>query len=180
MGTVPTVHTWANGDKPNFRDMNSYLEDPFNFLMNPPMVRLRKTTVQAVPHNTFTAVSWDYVEVETVNFWDSANPTKLTPSVPGYYIGSFGWSFVGNATSYRAGQVIKNSSGTVKTMVVHQDAYTNATYTEVSRGNVFFEQFNGTTDYITIELFQVSGGSLNIETSIIDRQPDVTLRWFAP
>lgn len=177
---VPTVHTWANNEKPNFRDMNTYLEDPFFFLMNPPMVRLRKTTAQSIPNTTSTALIWDYVEVETVNFWDSTSPTRITPSVPGWYVGSFGFSFANNATGVRAGSIIKNGLGaTERVLTVSHDAYTDGGITVVSRGNVFMEQFNGTTDYITVEVQQTSGGALGLLNDVIERQPDIVLRWFA-
>jgi hypothetical protein len=176
---VPSIHTWSNHEKPNFRDMNDYLEDPFNFLMNPPMVRLRKTTSQSIPNTTSTALIWDYVEVETVNFWDSTNPTKLTPSVPGWYVGTAGFSFNSNATGVRAMNVIKNGSVTERVLTVSHDAYTNGGITVVSRGNIFLESFNGTTDYITVEVQQTSGGALSIIADVVERQPDVTLRWLA-
>jgi hypothetical protein len=179
MGSVPTIHTWMNGEYPNFRDMNAYLEDPFNFLLNPPMVRLRKTQTQSIPNNVSTALSWDYVEVETVNFWDASQPTRLSPSVPGWYVGSFGFSFANNATGIRAGSVIKNGSTTERVLTVSHDAYTNSGITVVSRGNVFLEQFNGTTDYVTVEVQQTSGGALSVITDVVERQPDFTLRWLA-
>jgi hypothetical protein len=179
MASVPVVHTWDNHEKPNFRDMNDYLEDPFTFLMNPPMVRLRKTTAQSIPNTTSTALIWDYVEVETVNFWDASDPTKIKPSVPGWYIGTFGFSFANNATGVRAGSVIKNGSTTERVLTVSHDAYTDSNITVVSRGNVFIESFNGTSDYITVEVQQTSGGALSLLNDIIERQPDVVLRWLA-
>ncbi len=176
---IPTIHTWVNNEKPDFRLMNQYLEEPFNFLMNPPMVRLRKTTTQSIPNNVFTPLNWDFVEVETVNFWDSTNPSRITPSVPGYYVGTYGYSFTANVTGNRSTRVLKNGVTTYRVFSNNQDAYTNAAYTQVSRGNVFFEAFNGTTDYITAEVFQNSGGSLSVITDVIERQPDLVLRWFA-
>jgi hypothetical protein len=176
---VPTIHGWKNGERPNFRDMNNYLENPLSFLLNPPMVRLRKTTAQSIPNTTSTALIWDYVEVETVNFWDATAPTKLTPSVPGWYIGTAGFSFANNATGIRAMNVIKNGSVTERVITVSHDAYTDSGITVVSRGNIFFESFNGTTDYITIEVQQTSGGALSLLNDVIERQPDVSLRWLS-
>lgn len=179
MEPIPTVHTWVNGERPNFRDMNNYLENPFTFLMNPPMVRLRKTATQSIPNSTITALIWDYVEVETNNFWDASQPTRISPEVPGWYVGTFGFSFNANATGIRAGSVIKNGSATDRVLTVSHDAYTNAGLTVVSRGNVFVESFNGIGDYVTVEVQQTSGGALSVITDIVERQPDFTLRWLA-
>jgi hypothetical protein len=158
--------------------MNNYLESPLSFLLNPPMVRLRKTTTQSIPNTTSTALIWDFVEVETVNMWDATQPTRITPSVPGWYIGTAGFSFTNNATGIRAMNVIKNGSTTERVITVSHDAYTDSGITVVSRGNVFFESFNGTTDYITIEVQQTSGGALSVITDVVERQPDLSLRWL--
>lgn len=176
----PDIHSWTNGERPNFRDMNEYLYDVLNWMLNPPMVRLRRTVSQSIPNNTTTAISWDFIEVETVNFWDSTVPTRVTPSVPGWYVGSCGFSFGGHATGVREMNVIKNGSGTERILRVNHDAYTNASLALVSRGHVFLEQFNGTTDYMTVEISQNSGGALSSIGTSIDNQPDLVLRWLAP
>src|SRR5215213_10722256 len=108
MVAVPTNHTWVNGEKPDFRALNTYLSDMATFLLNPPMIRLRKTTAQSYLNNTDTPIQWNFVEVETHNMWDATVPTRITPSVPGWYIGSAGISFTGNATGYRQMDIRKN------------------------------------------------------------------------
>jgi hypothetical protein len=180
MTAIPTIHSWVNLEQPDFRDMNTNLSDVLNFVMNPPMVRLRKVTNQAIANNVSTAIIWDFVEVENYEFWDAAAPTKITPSVPGWYVGSCGFSFSQNITGEREMNVQKNNSGTDKILRINNTPYTNSSLTVCNRGNVFLEQFNGTTDFMTVEVSQTSGASLNILSDTPERQPDVVLRWFAP
>jgi len=180
MSSVPPVHTWVNGERPNFRQMNDYVTDVLNFMFNPPMLRLRRTTAQSIPNNASTAISWNFVELENYNFWDAAQPTKITPSVPGWYVGSAGYSFAANAAGYREMNVIKNASGTERVLRMGGDGYFGGTLTTGQRGQVFLEQFNGTTDFMTVELFQNSGGALSTLTSGVQDFPDVVLRWLAP
>jgi|ERR1043166_3037470 hypothetical protein len=178
MTAVPTVHSWTNNEQPNFRDMKNYVEDPWDFIMNPPMVRLRKTTAQTLTNTVTASIIWDFIEVENYNFWDSTVPTRLTPSVPGWYVGQVGFGFVANATGLREMNVVKNGSGTERVLRVNHIAYPTPLIT-VNRGNVFLESFNGTTDYIEVQVFQNSGGNLALLSDVTEHQPDITLRWFA-
>lgn len=177
MGTVPSLYTWANGDRPYFSEMNARIQNTLNFLTNPPMVRLRKTAAQNMISSTDTAISWDLVEVESENMWDASQPTRIKPSTPGWYLGECGGSFDDSATGYRQMDVRKNN-GTDRSIRVKSDGYTQVGATTVIRGVSFIEQFNGTTDYIEVLLFQNSGASMGVRTNL-DEQPSLCLRWFA-
>lgn len=176
MATVPAPYTWMDKEIPDFRDMEDRLTDMVSFLMNPPMIRLRKISQQSITTNTTTALSYDFVEVETENMWDSTQPTKITPRTPGWYMGTYGASFVANTTGYREYDVRKNN-GAGRTMRMKLDALTGAT---VGRGVSFMEQFNGTTDYIETVVWQNSGGALLTAIGSMQAYPDFLLRWFAP
>lgn len=158
--------------------MQERLSDMANFLLNPPMVRLRKTTIQNISTSTVTAVSWDLVEVENYEMWNSVTPTRLTPSVPGWYIGSCGISFLVNTTGYREMDVRKNNSGTDRVLRIKNDPNASGGLC-IMRGNTFLEQFNGTTDYIEVTAWQNSGSTVSLSTDTVERQPDLSLRWFA-
>ena len=183
MSNPPSIYTWVNDENLLASNMRSRVEDVLNFLMNPPMVRLRKTTNQNFTNATFAMVSWDFVEVEVTNMWDSSQPTRIKPSVPGWYIGSCGWSCNGNTTGLREMNVYKNGATNTATdvnMIRNMgQGYANASWTNVSRGNIFLEQFNGTTDYVEMQLFQNSGGTLGMQVNTQESQADFTLRWFA-
>jgi len=181
MATIPpTVHSWINGEEPDFRQMNEYVRDVLNFIMNPPMLRLKKTNTQNFTSGTSTAIQWNFVELENYNFWDASNPTRITPSVPGWYVGSVGYGFNQNSSGVREMNVIKNGSTTERILRVNGDAYTDPLLTICQRGQVFQEFFNGTTDYMTVEVQQNSGSTLTNLAGSNEYQPDVVLRWIAP
>jgi hypothetical protein len=179
MSTPPfSPHTWADEETPNFRGMEDNLAEVIGFLMNPPMVRLRKTVTQSIPNNVNTAVTFNFVEVETVNMWDAAAPTRIKPTVAGWYVGTYGGSFQSNTTGVRQIDILKNGITTTTTMRVKFDGYSSGP--SVDRGITFIEQFNGTTDYIEVFIFQNSGIALSIDVTAIEQQPDVVLRFLAP
>ncbi len=176
---VPSPYTWENGEIPNFRDMNDRIEYTLRFLMNPPMIRLRKTNAQIWTTSVSAAISWNFVEVETENMWDATLPTRVKPITPGWYVGTFGGTFAASSVGYREFDIRKNNSGTERTMRIKVQPST-AGGPVVARGNMFMEQFNGTTDYIEAIQWQNAGGGLANTFATIEDQPDLVLRWFAP
>lgn len=179
MGTVPSNYTWLNGEIPNFKDMNTRLSDVANFLLNPPMVRLRRMATYNIATGLTAPIPWDFVEVETVDFWNAADPTKIKPSVPGWYVGSAGVSWDSNSTGYRETDVRKNNSATERILRSKTDAWDDSSQTVTSRGHVFLTSFNGTTDYIEITAWQNTGSALAISVFSQEQMPDVSLRWIA-
>lgn len=179
MATPPDVYTWVNGEDLLASDMQTRVEEVLRFAYNPPMVRLRRTAAGTIPNNASTPVQWDTVEIEVTNMWDASDPSKITPSVPGWYVGSCGWSFQGNTTGARMMTVHKNGNTGDAVIRAMNTAYANAAWNQVARGNVFLEYFNGTTDYIQMYLFQNSGSTLSLQVSAQGDQPDMTLRWIA-
>jgi hypothetical protein len=179
MGTVPVPYTWQHKEIPNFRDMNNRVRTPVSLLLNPPMIRLRKTSTQNFTTSVETAISWNFVEYESENMWDAAQPTRVIPSTPGWYIGTYGVSFSGSAAGVRQFDIRKNGSATARTMRLKSRPWADGA-SMVSRGNKFMEQFNGTTDYIEVLGYQNTGGTLTVSVGSIETQPDIVLRWFAP
>lgn len=177
MGTVPSIYTWMHEEIPDFRQMETRLATVLDFLINPPTLRLKKTSSQPVANGLTTPMNWDFVEMESVDFWSTLEPAIIRPSVPGWYVGSFGLSFVANATGYREFDIRKNNSSTDRAVRVKFDAFS---VNQTGRGTMFIEQFNGTTDYIETMAWQNSGGTLNTANADPTQYPDFTLRWFAP
>lgn len=181
MGTVPTNYTWTNGEIPDFKTMNTRLSDMVTFLMSPPMVRLRRTGAYNIATSLTAPIPWDFVEYESplYNMWDATNPTRLKPSVPGWYVGSAGVSWDNNSNGYRECDIRKNNSSTDRVLRSKTDAWTDSSNTVVSRGHLFLEYFNGTTDYIEVCAWQNTGSALAINVSTYEQMPEVSLRWFA-
>lgn len=176
---IPTNYTWVHKDIPTSRQLNTRLSDVANFLLNPPMIRLRKLVAQSVPTATDTPVSWDTVEVENYDMWTSTLPTRITPSVPGWYVGSAGITYAPGTTGIRRFDIRKNNAATAKVIRITWDAPSDISFSSSSRGNTFLESFNGTTDYIEVVASQNNGTALNLLVDVIERQPECSLRWVA-
>lgn len=183
MANPPASYTWSNGEEFLATDLQNTVEATLRTLMQPPMIRLRKTSNQNFTSGAFAMVSWNFVEFEVTPMWDAADPTKIKPSVSGWYVGSCGWSFNANTAGLREMNVYKNGATNANTdynMIRNMgQGYANGSWTAVSRGNVFIEQFNGTTDYVEMQLFQNSGSTLGMQTNTQESQADFTLRWIA-
>lgn len=177
--SVPVPYTWVDGEKPTYLDLESRLASVIDFCMAPPFLRLKKTNIQNVTTSTVTPISWNFVEAETDDMWNSAQPTRIKPSTPGWYVGTTGMSFDSNSTGYREMLVRKNGTTSETLLRVKISAFPGG-QTSVARGNVFLEQFNGTTDYIEVNVWQNSGSTLAILYDSTQYQPDVLLRWVAP
>lgn len=177
MASPPVPYTWQHKEIPDFRQMEARTADVLDFLMNPPMVRLRKTNTQSIPNSTSTAISWDLVELEQENFWVSSAPTRITPPIAGWYVGFAGFSFAANSTGYREMDIRKNAHATLRSIRTKSDAYAGST--TVGRGTTFIESFNGTTDYIEMLIWQNSGGSLSTSNVDFEYTPDLSLKWLA-
>jgi len=65
-----------------------------------PGARVYRSTVQSIPNNTITAVSFDVVRFDTSTplMWSGANPTRLTCPSAGIYVVSGTVGFAANAT----------------------------------------------------------------------------------
>jgi hypothetical protein len=172
---IPTPVTWADGDIPSYLDMQLAVENQLEYLLNPPLLRLRQTVIQSMANGATVAIIWDNLEVETDNFWDAAQPTKITPSIAGWYLGTIKASWLANATGYRQVEIQKNSSATDRAAKGQYSAFSSGITGEFA----FLESFNGTTDFIVANAFQNSGGSLSSDINSLSGQPTITMRWLA-
>lgn len=172
--TLPTVADWFDEQIPNYAYLNKYLSTVQEFVMNPPLLRIRQQTAQTLASGSLVPINWDLLEVETDDFWASTTPSIIKPSIPGWYFGSVKGSWTGNAAGYRQVEVTKN--GATKT-TKFQGAAINSL--SMSYQGSFIESFNGTTDNIVVGFFQNSGVSLTTDINTMSGSPSVTLRWLA-
>ena len=103
-------------------------------------------------------------EVGTDTFWKSTgNPSRLVVPFAGYWKPEGMIIFDGNATGYRQIEVLVNGVSLTRPLVAREPSPIAAVDTILPVPNVSLELDKG--DYIECEVFQNSGGNLNIETS---------------
>ncbi len=168
MGTVPTVKSWADGEKPPYSDLQN-VTAALEFLLSPPKVKLTQTSSQTVPTNTLTLFQWHAEELDTDSMHSTIiNNTRITPQTPGIYKGWFmvSWNGVGSAadqTGERRAQLMKNG-GFFYPLRQQRGPQTNGL--DVSVGpQRFHVPMNGSTDYLEVMLFQSSGASMQTRIS---------------
>lgn len=187
----PSPRTWADKEKPNYFILNTELYDTWDFLLNPPMLRMRQVTAQNLPNGTWTAITWDKEDIDTHGFHSTAvNPTRITPTVPGWYRGYYGVSFKPQSTSadttgIRSGGLIFNGAGLAD---IEWRSYLNPSnvvgHSCVIKGNVFGPvYFNGVNDYVEVWAYQNSGGTKTTDvgagTTDYEEQPEFGIRWVS-
>ena len=165
MPSLPAAaHTWVGGDDATSGNLQT-LTDWINFLQDPPKCRLyydgtgsQSTTGPA--SGTPLVVTWQ-TELWDVPGFHAAGATSIIPTYPGLYLVRARVQFASNATGPRQVQIKKNAAGTNGGFARVQ-AVNGATTTVEVNTEIYC---NGTTDALTAEVVQTSGGTLALAGS---------------
>lgn len=138
--------------------------------LRPRYCELTVTTASA-PNSTTstlgTAGALAYVEASDPDGWHNpaVNPTRITPTVAGRYLIMAEVEWASNGTGLRILQIGRNNVFTnrVRAIVLAADDAVGSLQlaTEVA--------LNGTTDYVTVTVFQNAGGALNVTARVVAR-----------
>lgn len=161
----------ANAPVPSPRNFNvaefetaaylNSLRDALNFLLNPPMAVVYQNTVQSIPNNAFTPVTFDLSLTDTYSgHSNSTNNSRYTGQVPGWYDLDGAFSLAANGTGVRDGAWAKNGAA-ITTPGAGTTVAGNAgwTATQAMPGLQVF--LNGAGDYVELWVIQTAGAALN-------------------
>lgn len=140
---------------------NAGVRDNAIFFAAPPMVSAQRTSNQSISNDTWTAVSYSSSED-----WDTdgmhsttVNPSRFTATTAGRYLVSAHMSFEANASGRRS----------VRTLVNGTDSDLLASVSPVSGSatvvNVSQTLALSAGDYVEFQVYQSSGGALNVASS---------------
>ena len=119
-----------------------------------------KSTTQSIPNNSVTTVQLDQIEIDTNNDWDSVNYQWL-PTVAGTYfvVGSAGLQDLtdGNRLDVR---VYKNGNFPFGGIGLGRITMGSGTLDGIANVQ-FIVEMNGTTDFLTLNIFQNRGDARN-------------------
>jgi len=121
--------------------------------------RIFRSTAQSIPKDTYTAISFDTVQVDTDGYFSVVNPTRLTIPRGGYYLFGGRMSYAVNNTGLREVVLARNGDGLgygVDSRVAVTSALTKITI-------AFLNELN-TDDYLELLAWQNSGDALDIYT----------------
>jgi hypothetical protein len=129
------------------------------FARDPSAIVAQRVAAQSIPNSAFTAISWDTELQDNDNQLTVPTSSLVLPN-PGVYVGFGGVQFAGSASGSRTATTFKNGGEIVGS---GQDAPANASGTRIICGAVFTGVAG---DIISVNVFQGSGGALNINGAI--------------
>lgn len=144
-----------------------------NLLLNPPKASLYQITSQSVPNGNFTSLGLDGSAFDTYNGHStSSNNSRYVAQVPGTYevTGTVAWP--SNATGARGCRIAKNGSPVLGA----------ASFTGTTSGDVYsidtpaFQVPMVIGDYVEVQGFQSSGGSLSTNVAASDIRVSMNIR----
>ena len=146
-----TPSTWVAGAILTAAQLNQQLRDNMSYLYSPQMAKVRLTSDFGAPYVSGTAITWQADSApgfDTGGMWASGNATKLIPTVAGVYVFTFScqWTYTGTMTT-SAARILLNSN------VIGRQGVFAAQTAELDYSVSVVSKMNGTTDFITADLF---------------------------
>ena len=146
-----TPSTWVAGAILTAAQLNQQLRDNMSYLYSPQMAKVRLTSDFGAPYVSGTAITWQADSApgfDTGGMWASGNATKLIPTVAGVYVFTLScqWTYTGTMST-SASRILLNSN------VIGRQGVFAAQTTELDYSVSVVTKMNGTTDFITADLF---------------------------
>jgi hypothetical protein len=135
---------------------------------------MQRTSAQSIPNTTDTLIQWNSTVRDDASFFSSGANTKLTVQQSGWYAVSVSARFAANTTGGRFLWFKLNGSFTSGPVgASHPTSNDDAL-------NASWNHYFAKGDYIEIDLFQTSGGALNLNTATLSmvRLPGATVNAF--
>lgn len=124
-----------------------------------PVCLLRKNAAQSIPNTTWTSLTFGAgEELYDTNGWHdtTTNTARITPNIAGLYVLTANNYWASGTTS--GARIMKNGSTYI--------AMSESTGGQRAGESLSVMEFmNGTTDYVTFDVYQSSGGALNTSTA---------------
>jgi hypothetical protein len=165
MATVPTVKTWATGDRFSSSAMNNGVRTPLQFLLNgAPFVALTQSVATAAwAAGVFADITFDTETADTDSQHSpSTNPERVViGTTPGYYL-VFGTVAFANDTTgtTRRARITKNGVGVDGSQFILPPATLTSVPTVAQ-----VVQAISSTDYITLQGYHDASSSIGTAVS---------------
>lgn len=159
MATVPTFRTWVSGEIVTAAYLNSNVRDAGNYWLARPLAILRQTVGQSIPTATWTAILLDTEDIDRDGGHSTVtNTARYTSPTAGYLMFSGAVAHGVNATAARGAAWALN--GVNITPVDALVPTVAATFGAHVAAPTELIAVNGSTDYVTLQAYQNSGGAL--------------------
>jgi hypothetical protein len=122
-----------------------------------PRVACRAATNNNLATGLFLNVPWDGVNDADTDGMHPASGTRITATIPGLYLFSYGVTFSAlNAAGTRAAWIQKNGAG----VLAHNDSPAGGTQAVIYTGSIVLAM--AVNDYAEVRVFQSSGATLTV------------------
>lgn len=176
MATVPSEMTYSAGSVLTGAQLNSNLRNAVNFLIATPLAILRQTTLQAITSSTWTSILLDTEDIDRDGMHSTVtNTSRATAVTAGYYLPGGKVSFASNSTARRWTRWAINGTEVPAARINEQAANGDATEVPAASRWVYLN----VGDYLELQGFQDSGGSLNTVVTNTGDQPFFNLQWMS-
>lgn len=133
------------------------IDNDVTALETPTLVVLRATIGQTIPNAAWTALALDTEEFDTSNWHStSSNTSRLTPTIPCKLVVVGTAVFFTSSTGNKGVRIAKNGAPALGRQVFGPPS-ANELWSQQAFAIL---SFNGTTDYVEVQGFQVSGANL--------------------
>lgn len=165
MTAVPVTRTFVAGEVVLASYFNTNINGPINFLLAPPLLRCRQTTLQTLTTGVVAALTFTTEDIDSSGMHStSSNTSRATAVYPGWYQASGGVCYASNATGLRLAEYGVNATGLNGSRVL-LNTISGSVCSVPGRTEMAFLNVN---DYIEEFAYQTSGGNLN--TSVTSQE----------
>lgn len=153
--------TWVTGEVVTAAKLNEQVRDNMSALRSASVAQVGTVATTAITTSTWTSISFAFEVYDTDGIWTAGSPTRLAPTVAGFYrvSGSVNWASDATLTGSREARISFNGASTL--VQDTRPAMNNTQSNQVSR----LYYFNGSTDYAELQCWQSKGSNHNLSAA---------------
>lgn len=144
---------------------------------NFPRAAARRTSTQSITNGAWNLVTFNAEDVDTDTMFTTGTGDRFTCVTPGRYVIHFTGQFVANATGIRGWAIAKGVVAATNLEWVDL----RASFASIGcQGNVSGEVVLAAAETVSCQVFQNSGGALNLDADGSSVPCAATIRWVGP
>jgi len=168
--------TFTTGQVVTAAQMNATNRDLGNFILAPPLARMRQTVAGSVATSTWTSYALDTEDIDRDNGHSTVtNTSRYTAQTAGWYTSKGKVSYASNATNRRWARWAVNAAELAASRVSMQAVNGDLSELAAPAADIFLNL----GDFVEIQGFQDSGGALNSSVATVGDQSFMSVRWVS-
>ncbi len=156
-----TPATFTTGEVVTAAKLNAQVRDNLDFLHTARIVSVGTLSTAAITTSTWTLINFTFEVVDTMSGWSAGAPSRITPTIAGYYQirGCVNWASDATKTGSRAARLWVNGA-----TLYDQDTRAGLDNTHANQvSRVIY--FNGSTDFVELQCWHSKGSDHNLSSA---------------